>query len=54
MGRKLLAAAYGAAIGTIVGLTMATDIVIRITPARASNPAIYIDEDRADAVRRHT
>jgi hypothetical protein len=55
MGRKFLAAAYGAMIGTAIGLALAAIVVARTTPAVASKggPAIYIDDDYSgDATRR--
>ena len=54
MGRKLLAVVCGAAVGTVIGLAGVK--LVRATPSFASQsgPAIYIDDDRADAVRRQT
>ncbi len=56
MGRRILAAAYGAVIGTAIGLAVVAVVVARSTPAVASKsgPAIYIDDDRSDAAMRRT
>jgi hypothetical protein len=56
MGRRFLAAAYGAAIGTLIGLVLVAVVVARATPAVASKggPAIYIDDDYADDATRRT
>ena len=56
MGRKFLAATYGAVLGTLIGLAVVTIVLARTTPAVASKsgPAIYIDDDYADDATRRT